>query len=155
MTTVASSSSASSRAVTVARLLLGLGFFVFGLNGFLGFMPNPEHTGAAGAYLGGLAAAGYMFPFIKGTELVVGVLLLANRFVPLALTVLAPVTLNILAFHLFLEPATIVVPLVLLALQLYVAYSYRAVYAPMLTATIGTSPVNSGWATRPAAAPAE
>jgi uncharacterized membrane protein YphA (DoxX/SURF4 family) len=146
----------STRSVTVARLLLGLGFFVFGLNGFLGFMPNPEHTGAAGAYLGGLAAAGYMFPFIKGTELIVGVLLLANRFVPLALTVLAPVMLNIVAFHLFLEPATIVVPLALLALQLYLAYSYRSAYAPLLTAsTSSTSLAGGGWASRPSAVPAE
>lgn len=149
-------SNSTSKAVTVARLLLGLGFFVFGLNGFLGFLPNPEHTGAAGAYLGGLAAAGYMFPFIKGTELVVGVLLLANRFVPLALTVLAPVMLNIVAFHLFLEPATIVVPLVLLALQLYLAYSYRTVFAPILTASAPrTSQGNAGWAGRTATVPAE
>jgi hypothetical protein len=136
--------------------LLGLGFFVFGLNGFLGFMPNPEHTGAAGAYLGGLAAAGYMFPFIKGTELVVGVALLANRFVPLALTVLAPVTLNILAFHLFLEPATIVIPLALVTLQLYLAYSYRAIYAPLLSATTSTPrQIGSSWSAGRAVAPAE
>ncbi|HEX2878673.1 MAG TPA: DoxX family protein [Polyangiaceae bacterium] len=145
----------STKSVTVARLLLGLGFFVFGLNGFLGFLPNPEHTGAAGAYLGGLAAAGYMFPFIKGTELVVGVLLLANRFVPLALTVLAPVMLNIVAFHVFLEPATLLVPLLLLALHLYLAYSQRAAYASLLTATVATSSVNRGWTTGPAAVPAE
>jgi hypothetical protein len=145
----------STKSVTVARLLLGLGFFVFGLNGFLGFLPNPEHTGAAGAYLGGLAAAGYMFPFIKGTELVVGALLLANRFVPLALTVLAPVMLNIVAFHVFLEPATLVVPLLLLALHVYLAYRYRAVYAPILTATVGASAVSTGWTTRPTAVPAE
>lgn len=146
----------ASKSVTVARLLLGLGFFVFGLNGFLGFLPNPEHSGAAGAYLGGLAAAGYMFPFIKGTELVVGVLLLANRFVPLALTVLAPVMLNIVAFHLFLEPATLAVPLLLLALQLYLAYGYRAVFAPILTASaLRTSQVNAEWTGGPATVPAE
>jgi hypothetical protein len=144
-----------SKSVTVARVLLGVGFFVFGLNGFLGFMPNPEHTGAAAAYLGGLAASGYMFPFIKGTELVVGALLIANRFVPLALTILAPVTLNILAFHVFLEPAPIAVPIALTALQVYVAYAYRAVFAPILSATVSGDQVSTGWSNRAAAAPAE
>lgn len=143
-----------TKSVTVARLLLGLAFLVFGLNGFFGFLPNPEHSGAAGAYLGGLAASGYMFPFIKGTEVVVGVLLLAGRFVPLALTVLAPVMLNIVAFHLFLEPASIALPLGLLVLHLYLAYSYRSVYAPLLTATAGSAR-STAWANRAAPVAAE
>ncbi|HTM43377.1 MAG TPA: DoxX family protein [Polyangiaceae bacterium] len=124
-------SSSRSKTVTAARLLLGLGFFVFGLNGFFGFLPSPQHTGAAAAYLGGLFAAGYMFPFIKGTEVLVGTLLLSNRLVPLALTILAPVMLNIMAFHLFLDSAGIALPAVLMGLQLYLAYSHRAAYAPL------------------------
>jgi uncharacterized membrane protein YphA (DoxX/SURF4 family) len=125
----------SNKSILVARGLLGLGFLVFGLNGFFGFLPNPAHTGVAAQYLGGLAAAGYMFPFIKGTEVIVGLLLLSGRFVPLALTILAPVMLNILAFHLFLEPASIALPVGLLALHLYLAWSYRSVYAPLLRST--------------------
>jgi len=109
-----------------ARIVLGLAFVVFGLNGFFAFLPMPDHPGAAGAFLGALAATGYMFPLIKGTEVIVGVLLLSNRFVPLALTLLAPVMVNIVAFHAFLEPpATMGLPLVLLALQLGLAWSYR------------------------------
>ncbi len=115
-----------------ARLALGFGFFVFGLNGFLGFMPNPPHEGTAAAFLGGLGAAGYMFPLIKGTELVAGLLLLANRFVPLALTMLAPVVVNILAFHVFLEPASLAIPLVLTGLGLFVAWSYRDSFRAVL-----------------------
>ena len=119
---------------TAARILLGLVFLVFGLNGFLGFLPMPEHPGPAGAFLGALAATGYMFPLIKGTEVVVGLLLLSNRFVPLALTVLAPVMVNIVAFHAAFEPATLGMPIALTALQLYLAWAYResfrAVVAP-------------------------
>jgi uncharacterized membrane protein YphA (DoxX/SURF4 family) len=74
---------------TAARLLLGGIFFVFGLNGFLGFLPQPPLSDAGGAFLGALAATGYMFPLIKGTEVVAGLLLLGNRFVPLAITLLA------------------------------------------------------------------
>lgn len=119
---------------TVARYLLGLAFFVFGLNGFLHFIPQPAPPAAAMTFLGALIGSGYMFPLIKGTEVIVGALLLANRFVPLALTVLAPVMVNIIAFHLFLEPQALAMPLVLLVAQLYLAYSYRDAFAPMLHA---------------------
>ncbi|MDX2052582.1 MAG: DoxX family protein [Polyangiaceae bacterium] len=124
----------TTKALTAARLALGFAFFVFGLNGFLHFLPQPPMSGAAGEFLGALGATGYMFPFIKGTEVVVGLLLLSGRYVPLALTLLAPVTLNIVAFHAFLAPAGLAVPLLLLALHLYLAYSFRAAYAPMLAA---------------------
>ena len=122
---------AVNRTQTAARLVLGLLFAVFGLNGFLGFIPQPPHGGEAGAFLGALAATGYMFPLIKGTELMAGLLLLSNRAVPFALTLLAPVVVNILAFHAFLEPATFAIPLVALALGLYLAWTERAAYAPL------------------------
>ncbi|MCI0573340.1 MAG: DoxX family protein [Myxococcaceae bacterium] len=119
----------------VARTLLGLTFLVFGLNGFLQFLPAPPPEAAARPFLEGLMASGYMMAFIKGTEVAVGVLLLANRFVPLALAVLAPVMLNIVAFHLFLTPPrTLGMPLVLLGLHLSLAWTHRASYAQMLRA---------------------
>lgn len=118
----------------IARALLGLAFSIFGLNGFLGFIPQPPHPGAAGDFLGALAATSYMFPLIKGTELVAGLLLLSNRFVPLALTLLAPVLVNIVAFHLFLDPKGIGIVVVLLAAELYLAWSYLHAFLPMLRA---------------------
>ncbi|MCB9597848.1 MAG: DoxX family protein [Sandaracinaceae bacterium] len=121
-------------APTAARVVLGLAFLVFGLNGFLGFLPMPPHEGGAGAFLGALAATGYMFPLIKGTEVLVGALLLGNRFVPLALTLLAPVMVNILAFHAVLEPAGVALPVVLLGLQLFLAWAYRRSYVGVLAA---------------------
>ena len=75
-----------------------------------------------------------MFPLIKGTEVLTGILLLSNRFVPLALTVLVPVVVNIVAFHAFLAPAGLGLPLVLSALGIYLACTERAVFAPVLRA---------------------
>jgi hypothetical protein len=75
-----------------------------------------------------------MFPLIKGTELITGLLLLSGRYVPLALTLLAPVVVNILAFHLFLEPASLGIPLVLTVLGLFVAWGERTAFAPLFNA---------------------
>lgn len=126
--------SLQSKLVFAARSVLGLGFLVFGLNGFLHFLPQPPMSGPPAEFFGALFATGYMLPLIKGTEVVAGLLLLSNRYVPLALTVLAPVVVNILAFHAFLAPAGLVVPLVLTALGLYLAYAHRAAFAPLLRA---------------------
>ncbi len=121
-------------APTTVRLLLGVLFFVFGLNGFLGLIPQPPHPESAGAFLGALAATGYMFPLIKGTEVVAGALLLSNRFVPLALVLLAPVIVNIVAFHAALDPAGLPVAFVALALELGAAWLYRDAYRSVLAA---------------------
>jgi hypothetical protein len=131
---------ATSKAKTAARLVLGAIFFVFGLNGFLQFLPMPAPTGVAATFMGGMAATGYFFPLLKGTEVVAGVLLLSNRYVPLALTVLAPIVLNIVLFHAFVAPAGIVLPLVIVALGVYLAYTERAVFRPLLRAK-GSDPV--------------
>lgn len=119
---------------TAARLFLGLLFTVFGLNGFFGFLPMPPTTEAGGAFLGALASTGYMFPLIKGTEVVAGLLLLSGRFVPLALTLLAPVTVNILLFHIVLAPSP-AMPLAIVAAQIFLAYRHRASFAGVLRAS--------------------
>jgi uncharacterized membrane protein YphA (DoxX/SURF4 family) len=119
-----------------ARILLGLIFFVFGLNGFFHFLPQPPMSGPPAEFAGALLATGYMFPLIKGTEVIVGVLLLSGKLVPLALTVLAPVVVNIVAFHLFLAPSGIPLAVVVLALELYLAWTYRASFRPMLAARV-------------------
>lgn len=125
-----------AKSSTIARLVLGTGFTVFGLNGFLQFIPVPPPPPAAGSFLGALVATGYLFPLIKGTEVVSGLLLLRNRYVPLALTLLAPVLVNIVLFHAFLAPEGLAVPLVLLAAELTAAWSYRKAFAPMLAARV-------------------
>ncbi|MBK6577710.1 MAG: DoxX family protein [Sandaracinaceae bacterium] len=121
---------------TIARLGLGLAFLVFGLNGFLQFLPQPPMSGAPADFLGALFVTGYMFPLIKGTEVLAGALLLSNRFVPLALTLLAPILVNIVAFHALLAGGGLGLPLVLLALEVALAYFYRDAFAPMLRARV-------------------
>jgi uncharacterized membrane protein YphA (DoxX/SURF4 family) len=142
----------------VARIALGLIFTVFGLNGFFGFLPQPPLADAGGAFIGALAATGYMFPLIKGVEVAVGLALLGGRFVPLALTLLAPVTVNIVAFHAFLSPG-LGLPLVVLGLHLYLAYQHRDAYRGLFEARtqpsralqLGQSPSRAGRAIERAA----
>lgn len=122
------------KAKTAVRLALGAIFTVFGLNGFLHFIPAPAPSGLAAVFVGGLGATGYFFPLLKGTEVIAGLLLLSNRFVPLALTVLAPIVVNIVAFHAFLAPSGMALPVVITALGVYLAYTERAVFAPILKA---------------------
>ncbi|MBX3225705.1 MAG: DoxX family protein [Labilithrix sp.] len=121
------------KATIAARVVLGLVFLVFGLNGFLQFLPQPPLPPAAAPFVTGLASSGYFFPLLKGIEVLAGVALLSNRFVPLALAVLAPIVVNIAAFHIFLVPGLPMVVL-LLSLELFLAWSYRASFAPMLRA---------------------
>lgn len=97
----------------LTRILLGLIFFVFGLNGFLNFIPQPPQPETAAAFFGGLFQTGYFLPFLKGCEVVCGILLLTNLYVPLALLVLSPIVVQIFLFHLFLAPSGLPVALVL------------------------------------------
>lgn len=122
---------------TLARYGLGAGFLVFGLNGFFQFLPAPPPPPeAAMGFLGALVGTGYMFPLIKLTEVTAGVMLLSGLFVPLALSLLAPILVNIVAFHVFLAPAGIVLPLALGTAEIYLAWTYRAAFAPMLHARV-------------------
>lgn len=120
----------------VLRFLLGAVFFVFGLNGFLNFIPPPSEPPSDGAMAFGMALmqTGYMFPLIKGTEVLGGALLLANRFVPLALILLAPVVVNIVAFHAFLAPDSWVMTVAILVAELVLAWTHRSAFAPLLVA---------------------
>jgi len=123
---------------TVARYLLGVLFFVFGLNGFLQFLPQPPVPAAAGSFLGALAATGYMFPLIKIIEVAGGAMLLSNRFVPLALALLAPNVVNIVLFHAVLAPGGLVIAGIVLALEIGLVIANRDAYAPMLRARTET-----------------
>src|SRR5689334_15071119 len=109
-TTTGTTRSSSRHLLTVVRVVLGLLFFVTGLNGFLNFLPQNAESMPEGAlaFSAALAQTGYMLPLAMGVQLVSGTLLLANRFVPLALALLAPVVVNIFAFHVFLAPDGVV-----------------------------------------------
>ena len=124
-------------AMIVARTLLGLIFFVFGLNGFLHFIPNPPPPPAAGQFFGALMATGYMIPLIFVAQVVGGALLLAGVWVPVALLILAPVIVHILLFHLYLAPSGIGPGIVVALLEIFLAWYHRAAFAPLFR---GSSP---------------
>jgi putative oxidoreductase len=119
----------------VARTLLGLAFTVFGLNFYLHFLPQPAPPPDAGAFLGALVA-GKILSVTKPIEIASGLALLGNRFVPLALTLLAPIEIAILTYHSVFDPTGLPVIAVLIALTIYLAWAYRAAFAPMLRARV-------------------
>jgi uncharacterized membrane protein YphA (DoxX/SURF4 family) len=127
-------SSAGRWGAVAARLLMGLMFFVFGLNGFLHFIPEPKTPMPPGAadFAGALMKTGFMMQLVAGTQLLVGALLLLNCFVPLALALIAPIIVGIVTFHIFLAPETLVPGIVVLVLELYLAWAYRGAFRPML-----------------------
>ena len=90
-------------ASAVAQYLAGLIFLVMGLNGFLHFIPFPPPTGIAAQFMGALYVSHYLF-VIFAFQVIAGALLLINRYVPLALALLAPVIVNILTFHILMAP---------------------------------------------------
>ena len=118
----------------IARTLMGIVFLIMGLNGFLNFIPQPKTPMPAEAmeFAGALMKSGYMMQLVSGTQLLCGILFLANRFVPLALAFIAPVIVNIIAFHVFLAPEMIAPGVVVAILGIYLAYVYRKAFRPML-----------------------
>ncbi|MBA3709240.1 MAG: DoxX family protein [Planctomycetes bacterium] len=120
--------------IHAARILMGLAFFVSGTNGLFHFLPEPKPEMPAGAlaFATALMNTGYMMPLIFGTQAIVGALLLANRWVPLALALIAPFILNSVAFHLFLEPGGRIPASIFLIFELGLAWAYRGSFRPML-----------------------
>lgn len=113
----------------IARLLLGLIFVVFGLNGFLSFLSmGPMPSGLAGQFIGALFLSHY-FWVIAALQIAGGALLLVNRFVPLGLVLLGPVIVNIILYHVILNPAGIVLALVVTILWLIVFYAHRQYFS--------------------------
>jgi len=113
----------------IARLLLGLTFLVFGLNGFLNFLNmGPMPTGLAGQFMSALFLSHYYW-VVAALQILGGVLLLINRFVPLALVLLGPVIVNILLYHVFLNPSGIALAIVATILWFIVFYGNRQYFS--------------------------
>ena len=113
----------------ISRFLLALIFTIFGLNGFLHFIPMPPPTGVAAQFMGAMFVSKYLL-FVFTIQLIAGVLLFSNRYVPLALTLLAPVIVNILLFHVLMNPAG-------LGLAIFVAILWGVVFASVRSAFAG------------------
>jgi len=114
----------------IARIVLGFVFLVFGLNGFLQFLPQPAMPKGAVSFFGALAASGYMLPLLFATQIVGGALVLAGM-VRLGLVILAPVLVNVVAFHVFLAPDGLLFATVVFAVALFLAWRHRASYGPL------------------------
>ena len=111
--------------ILIARVLLGLIFVVFGLNGFLQFLPmGPMPTGLAGQFIGALVQSHYWW-VVAALQVVGGLLLFLNRFVPLGLVILGPIIVNILLYHLLLNPTGMLMAIVVTILWFIVFYGYR------------------------------
>jgi putative oxidoreductase len=120
--------------IVIVRVLLGLMFAVFGSNAFLKFIPMPEMHGQAGAFLTALASSGYLY-VIAVLQVLGGLcLLLGARFVPLGLTLLGPVIVNIVLYHVFLDtqglPMAIIVALLALFLLWIYRFKFPAIFQP-------------------------
>jgi hypothetical protein len=116
-------------AALIARILLGLVFVVFGLNGFLHFIPTgPLPTGLAGQFVTVLFQSHYVL-YISAIQVAGGLLLLVNRYVPLALVLLGPVIVNILLFHLLLNRTGLEIAIVVAILWCIVAFRVRQYFS--------------------------
>ena len=127
----------TKKTVIAARILLGMIYFVFGLNFFLHFIPNSSQPeGKAAAFIGGLFQSGFFFPEIKLIEVIAGALLLFGLFTPLLLVILMPITVNILLFHSILQPGgfPIILSSLILFLEIFLAWNYRDTYKHLFIA---------------------
>lgn len=123
-------------AVLIARILLGLVFVVFGLNGFLHFIPMQMPSGLAGQFAGAMYASHYLLA-VSLFEVVGGALLLAGRYIPLGLTLLGPIVVNILLFHITMAPAGLPIALLTAVLWFIVFAGVRKAFAGIFAAKVG------------------
>ena len=119
-------------ATIIARVLLGLVFVVFGSNIFLHFIPMPPLPATmAGDFSKALMQSHYMY-VVGLVQVIGGLLLLLGRYVPLALTLLGPVIVNILCFHIFLDPSGLPIALVVATLALFLLWRHRSNFAGLV-----------------------
>jgi hypothetical protein len=118
--------------VLIARILLGLEFTVFGLNGLFHFLHMPMPTGVAGEFMGAMVASHYIV-FVAGCQVIGGILLLINRMVPLGLTILGALIVNILLFHILMNPQGLPMAVFTTLLWFLVFHSVRGAFTGILT----------------------
>ena len=114
----------------VARILLGLMFFVFGLNPFLHFIPTPPLEGVWGQFLGAVFVSHYMW-LVGATQVVSGALFLIGRYVPLAIALSGPVIVNIIVYHVTMHPSQAQLAILATICWLILFWRYRDSFAPL------------------------
>jgi uncharacterized membrane protein YphA (DoxX/SURF4 family) len=121
-------------AVIIVRVLMGLMFAFASIVVLFKLVPQPEQTGNVKIFMDGMAASVYMMTTIKVIELICAVAFLSGKFVPLATVVIFPITVNILLFHAFVEPQGLLVAILLMIGNLFLAWHYRSKYKPLFKA---------------------
>src|SRR6266480_2568498 len=111
-------------ATTIVRILLGLIFVFFGSNAFLHFLPMPPMSGHAGEFIGAMYATGYL-QIVAALQVVGGALLLVGRYVPLGLTLLGPIIVNIDLYHIFMDQSGLPLAFLVSALSLFLLWRHR------------------------------
>jgi putative oxidoreductase len=124
----------------IARCLLGLTFLVFGLNGFFHFLSMPAPSGVAGQFMGALFVSHFLI-VIFVIQLIGAVLLLVNRYVPLALTLLAPIIVNILLFHLLMASGGIALAIIVTALWVFAFLNVQSAFSGLLQQRVPSAAV--------------
>ncbi len=115
----------------IVRILLGIMLIVFGANKFLHFIPMEAPTGSAGDFMNSLGATGYIFPVVGVLEVLIGAMLLLKKWVAFALILLAPISINILLFHLFLDIPGVAVALLATIFNVTLIYKHWQQYKPL------------------------
>ena len=118
----------NSKFTKIVRILLGIMLVVFGANKFLHFIPMEPPTGAAGDFMNSLGATGYIFPIVGVLEVVIGIMLLLKKWVAFALILLAPIAVNILLFHLFLDIPGVAIALLVAIFNAILIYKHWQQY---------------------------
>lgn len=117
-------------AILIVRILVGLIFVVFGLNGFLHLIPLPPKEGRAAQFMGAINGSGYM-AVVYLLQIAGGALLLGNFHVPLGLLLLGPVVVNIVLFHVFLDPKAMAMAAPIGILAAFLLWAYWPSFAPI------------------------
>ena len=118
--------------VLIARILLGLLFLVFGLNGILHFIPQPPMPPSDATTFATILMTHKYMTFVAVLQVIGGLLVLVGRFVPLGLTILAPILVNILLFHFLLMPQGVAIGLICTVLEIFLIFEYRAAFLKLL-----------------------
>jgi putative oxidoreductase len=117
---------------TVIRYLFGLGMTLFGLANLFQFLPLHSFPGGAGILMQAFADSGYILPAVGFTQLVLGIALISNRFIPLTLLFFAPVVVNVVLFHVFMDMASIAMALPVVAVTTYLFMYNKSAFINLL-----------------------
>ena len=123
----------NSKFTMIVRILLGIVLVIFGANKLVEFIPGAPPTGAAGEFMNSLGATGYIFPIVGVLEVFIGLMLLLKKWVPFVIILLAPISVNILLFHLFLDIPGVSVALLVAIFNGILIYKHWKLYRPLFS----------------------